>query len=57
MLLLVSTSFITQDFTRPLTQIVLKILTFLIIFLTLDAPMFNLKTRTREGKSAKKEGN
>ena len=57
MLLLVSTSFITQDFTRPLTQIVLKILTFLIIFLTLDAPMFNLKTRTRERKSAKKEGN
>ena len=55
MLLLVSTSFITQDFTRPLTQLVLKILTFLIIFSTLDAPMFNLKTRAWERKSAKKK--
>ena len=55
MLLLVSTSFITQDFTRPLTQIVLKILTFLIIFSTLDAPMFNLKTHAQERKSAKKK--
>lgn len=55
--MLVSTSFITQDFTRPLTHIVLKILTFLIIFSTLDAPMFNFKNTCKGKKICEKEGN